>query len=72
MPQEVATRLYHVLFDGQPEVRLHVCAECRAFADTLVCSDEENDRGECSHVQYQDCRCPSGHWGCFICRNHVL
>jgi hypothetical protein len=72
MPSDVTTALYHVMFDGKPEVRVHVCPACRAFADLLTCSDEKDERGQCSHVQYADCHCPASRWGCFVCRNHVL
>jgi hypothetical protein len=58
--------LYHVMFDGKPQVQCHVCAEHKAIADTLECDDERGPDGECAHVQYGACNCaaPEACVGC--------
>jgi hypothetical protein len=66
----VSTPLYHVMFDGEPEVQCHVCTEHRLFADLLPCPDHE-EHGACSHIQYADCAC-DGNVGCVACRNQMF
>jgi hypothetical protein len=57
--------LEHVLFDGQAEVRGHVCGRCRAIADALPCAEDLVD-GTCTHVQYAACDCPGAEM-CDVC-----
>lgn len=62
--------LEHVLFDGQADVRGHVCARHRAIADALPCAEDLVD-GTCTHVQYAACDC-SGEEMCDVCAGDWL
>jgi hypothetical protein len=59
--------LYHVMFDGKPEVFCHVCRQHKAAADLLPCDDDKGANGECAHVQYAVCDCPDDEHACDIC-----
>ena len=62
--------LYHVLFDGKPEVVGHVCEEHRLMGDAIPCDTDHGD-GECDHVQYQVCAEPWHTSGCAACLEDV-
>jgi hypothetical protein len=49
--------LFHVMFDGKPEVMCHVCPTHKAIADSFACDDEKGTDGGCAHVQYCVCDC---------------
>jgi len=49
---------YHVHFDGEPDIRMHVCALHRAIGQTIPCDqDQPNADGDCAHVQTRRCTC---------------
>lgn len=49
--------IWHVHFDGDRAVALHVCDLHRAIGDSLPrCADRQPD-GDCSHVQIRPCTC---------------
>lgn len=48
--------MYHLMFDGEPEVRAHVCEGHRRFAAMFECPSDDGS-GDCDHVQYAGCDC---------------
>jgi len=59
------TRLYHVLFDGKPEIVCHICPIDRQDADVIPCLEDGDTTGECRHVQYAACDCLDA--SCAVC-----
>jgi hypothetical protein len=49
---------WHVHFDGQSEIALHVCELHHAIGTSLDCPDARPD-GDCDHVQIKRCKCPA-------------
>jgi hypothetical protein len=62
--------MLHVLFDGGSQVEGHVCEGHREMVSLLGCA-EEDETGDCSHVQYRACRCKSEP-PCVICSQERL
>jgi len=49
---------FHVHFDGQAEVELHVCERHRAIGVSLPCPDGDcAPDSDCAHVQTRPCTC---------------
>lgn len=52
----LARAAWHVHFDGDPELAMHVCERHRAIGASLPCPDARPD-GDCDHVQTRPCTC---------------
>ena len=57
---------FHALFDGQPPVVAHVCAEHREECLQIPCWDCDTIGTDCPHVQHVVCDCADAP-DCDIC-----
>jgi hypothetical protein len=61
--------MWHLYFDGEPELVAHICDLHREIGQRLSCPDQD-EAGDCAHVQTQACDCsPRG--SCAVCPDAV-
>lgn len=54
----MSSTVWHVLFDGKPEIVTHVCVVHRELGLLIGCPHGDiNANGDCAHVQTRLCEC---------------
>ena len=49
--------VWHLLFNGNPEIVAHICDEHRRIGQSIACPDTDPETGDCAHVQTKVCDC---------------